>query len=124
MHIFLAALEEVYALDSKGRFLDAPSIWRTITHDLRKSTRVDSSDMDKLSESHVAYILEQSFLHPIPPGDVKQVLKDLLYAFVGTGNLWRDTNSNAMFHQEFEQALREDEVFQGYRTLKRFLLIC
>jgi hypothetical protein len=31
MHIFLAALEEVYALDSKGRFLDAPSIWRTWT---------------------------------------------------------------------------------------------
>jgi hypothetical protein len=124
MHIFLAALEEVYALDSKGRFLDAPSIWRTITHDLRKSTRVDSSDMDKLSESYVAYILEQSFLHPIPPGDVKQVLKDLLYAFVGTGNPWRDTNSNAMFHQEFEQALREDEVFQGDRTLKRFLLLC
>ncbi len=26
MHIFLSALEEVYALDSKGRFLDAPSI--------------------------------------------------------------------------------------------------
>ena len=54
MHIFLAVLEEVYALDSKGRFLDAPFIWRTITHDLRKSTRVDSSDMDKLSESYVA----------------------------------------------------------------------
>ena len=115
MNTFFKALEEVYALDNRGRFLDAPSIWRTLTHDLRKTTQVDSSDMDKLSESYVAYILEQSFLHPIPPGDVKQVLKDLLYAFVGTGNPWRDTNSNAMFHQEFEQALREDEVFQADR---------
>ena len=51
--------------------------------------------MDKLSESYVAYILEQSFLHPIPPGDVKQVLKDLLYAFVGTGNPWRDMGAGA-----------------------------
>ena len=59
MDIFFKALEEVYALDSRGRFLDAPSIWRTITHDLCKTTRVDSSDMDKLSESYVAYILEQ-----------------------------------------------------------------
>jgi len=29
-----------------------------------------------------------------------------------------------MFHQEFEQALREDEVYQDEKTLKRFLLIC
>jgi len=85
---------------------------------------MDSSDMDKLSESYVAFILEQSFLHPIPQGDVKQMRKDLLYAFVGTGNPWIDTNSNAMFHQEFEQALREDEVIQVDRTLKQFLLIC
>ena len=124
MNTFLTALEEVYALESRGRFLDAPSIWRTLTHDLRKTTQVDASDMDKLSESYVAFILEQSFLHPIPQGDVKQVLKDLLYAFVGTGNPWRDTNSNAMFHQKFQQALREDEVFQTDRTLKRFMLIC
>ena len=60
----------------------------------------------------------------MPQGDVKQVLKDLLYAFVETGNPWRDTNSDAMFHQEFEQAQREDEVYQDKRTLKRFLLIC
>ena len=80
---FLQGLKEVYALDSRGRFLGAPSIRRTLTHDLCKTTHVDSSDMDKLSESYVAYILEQSFLHL---GDVKQVLKDLLYAFVGTGN--------------------------------------
>ena len=58
--------------------------------------------MNKLSESYVAFMLEKNFLHPIPQGDVKQVLKDLLYVFVGTGNSWRDSNSNAMLHQEFE----------------------
>jgi hypothetical protein len=55
---FLKTLEEVYALDRRGRFLDAPSIWRTLMHDLRKTTQVDSSDMDKLSDSYVAFILE------------------------------------------------------------------
>ena len=39
MNTFFKALKEVYALDSRGRFLDAPSIWRTLTHDLRKTTR-------------------------------------------------------------------------------------
>jgi len=63
---------------------------RTLPHDLRKTTHVDSSNMDKLSESYVAFILEQSFLHPITQRDVKQMLKDLLYAFVGTGNPWRE----------------------------------
>jgi hypothetical protein len=29
MNTFFTALEEDYALDSRGRFLDAPSIWRT-----------------------------------------------------------------------------------------------
>jgi len=101
MNTFFKALEEVYALDSRGRFMDAQSIWRTLTHNLHKTTHVDSSDMDKLSKSYVTFILEQSFL---------RVVRDLLYAFVGTGNPWRDTNSNAMYHREFEQALREDEV--------------
>jgi len=41
--------------------------------------------MDKLSESYVAFTLEKNFLHPIPQGDLKQVLKDLMYAFVGIG---------------------------------------
>ena len=37
MNTFFKALEEVYAVDSRGRFLDAPAIWRTFTHDLRKN---------------------------------------------------------------------------------------
>jgi hypothetical protein len=59
INTFFKALEETYALDSRGRFLDAPFIWRTLTYDLCNS-------MDKMSESFVAFILEKNFLHPIP----------------------------------------------------------
>ena len=59
MNTFFKVLEEFYALDSRGRFLDAPSIWRTLTHNLRKTTHVDSSDMDKLSELYAVFILER-----------------------------------------------------------------
>lgn len=34
-----------------------------------------------------------------------------MYAFIGTRNPWKDSKSNAMLHQEFEQALRVDEAF-------------
>jgi hypothetical protein len=58
---FLQGLGGSLRLGQQGRFLDAPSIWRTLAHNLRKTTHVDSSGMDKLSESYVAFILEQSF---------------------------------------------------------------
>ena len=32
MHKFIKALEEVYALDSRSRFLDAPSTWQILTY--------------------------------------------------------------------------------------------
>jgi hypothetical protein len=35
-------------------------------------------------------LVEKEHLHPIPPEDLNQVLKDLLYAFIGTGNPWKD----------------------------------
>ena len=58
----------------------------------------------------VAYRIDsRTFSTPLE--DLKQVLKDFMYAFIGTRNPWKDSKSNAMLHQEFEQALRVDEAF-------------
>ena len=85
------------------------------TYELRKTTHVDSSSMDKLSESYVARSSRKRFSPSDPTGRYEAGAKDLLYAFVVTCNPWRDSNSIAMFHQEFEQALQEGEVFKAAR---------
>ena len=65
--------------------------------------------MHKLSETYVAVLVEKEHLHAIPPEDLYQVLKDLLYSFVGKGNPWKDKNPNRTFYQEFKKALRDDK---------------
>jgi hypothetical protein len=80
--------------------------------------------MHKLSETYVAALVEKEHLHPIPPEDLYQLLKDLLYAFIGTGNPWKDKNPNRTFYQEFKKALRDDEEHQSNMSLDRFLAIC
>jgi hypothetical protein len=35
VHSFLRALEEVYALEPKDRFMESTSIWQSITYELR-----------------------------------------------------------------------------------------
>jgi hypothetical protein len=65
----------------------------------------------------VAALVEKEHLHPIPPEDLYQVLKDLLYAFIATGNPWKDKNPN-------KKALRDNEEHQSKMSLNRFLSIC
>jgi len=110
-------LEEVYALEPKDRFMESTSIWQSITYELRGTLHVDPRNMHKLSETYVAALVEKEHLHPIPPEDLYQVLKDLLYAFIGTGNPWKDKNPNRTFYQEFKKALRDDEEHQSNISL-------
>ena len=77
VYTFLRALKEVYALEPKDCFMESTaSIW----YELRGTLHVDLSNMHKLSETYVAALVEEEHLHPIPPEDLYQVLKDLLYA--------------------------------------------
>ena len=48
--------------------------------------------MNKLSEKYVAILVEKNLLHPIPPRDVYQTLKNLLYAFVAKDNPAKDSS--------------------------------
>ena len=106
VHTFLRALEEVYALEPKDRFMESTSIWQSITYELRGTLHVDPRNMHELSETYVAALV-----------DLYQVLKDLLYAFIGTGNPWKDKNPNRTFYQEFKKALRDDEEHQSNMSL-------
>ena len=81
----------------------------------------DPTDMSKLSEKYVAFLVEKQILHPIKKQDVYQTLKDLLYQFIANGN---PVKANRTFHAEFKQALKDHESFQNNRTFDRFLLIC
>ena len=80
--------------------------------------------MNKLSEKFLAVLVEKILLHPIPPRDVYQTLKNLLYAFVAKDNPAKDSTSNRTFHSEFRQALADDPDYQRQATIDQFLLVC
>ena len=77
--------------------------------------------MNKLSEKFLAVLVEEILL---PPRDVYQTLKNLLYAFVAKDNPAKDSTSNRTFHSEFRQALVDDPDYQRQATIDQFLLVC
>ena len=50
--------------------MESTSIWQSITYELRGTLHVDPRNMNKLSETYVAALVEKEHLHPIPPEDL------------------------------------------------------
>ena len=123
MDTFLKALEEVCAVEPKDRFMETGSIWQAICLDLGIDLVVDPADMGKLSKKYVAVLVEQKILHPIREVDMRQTLKNLLYAFAARDNPAKDFRSNRTFYSEFQQALKDDSDFQRNATIDQFLLV-
>ena len=110
MDTFLKALEEVYAVEAKDRFMETGSIWQAICLNLCRDLTVDPVDMSKLSEKYVAALVEKKLLRPIREADIHQTLKNLLYAFVARDNPAKDSRSNRTFQREATVALHRLKV--------------
>ena len=122
--LFLKALEEVYAVDTVDKFAQPREIWRDHAYKIGIRLKVDYTDMGKLSREFTAVLVELNTRHPIPEVVEWSVLKTLKHVFTTTTNEFKRNVTNIKFETEFEEILRNDDLYPNKSTMERFLYLC